>query len=206
MPQGIGEGFLEDVPFELSFGRGSSWGLGVGEGCGGRSQGEPGCVRAAGAGQEVVRPDWDEPQSFKDRLPLVPGSLLEALGIQPTTEPESRQAEVWVPLARGSICSPPVEFTTAHLVFFIDKLTSASKDSLSAHTSPSQSPNSVHSSRRGSISSVSSVSSVLDEKDDDRIRCCTHCKDTLLKREQQIDEKERTPDIVRLYEVTPGPA
>ncbi|XP_054990709.1 rabenosyn-5 [Sorex araneus] len=81
-----------------------------------------------------------------------------------------------------------------------NKLTSASKDSLSAHTSPSQSPNSVHGSRRGSISSVSSVSSVLDEKDDDRIRCCTHCKDTLLKREQQIDEKEHTPDIVKLYE------
>ncbi|XP_012664706.1 rabenosyn-5 [Otolemur garnettii] len=83
---------------------------------------------------------------------------------------------------------------------FASKLTSASKDSLSAHTSPSQSPNSVHGSRRGSISSMSSVSSVLDEKDDDRIRCCTHCKDTLLKREQQIDEKEHTPDIVKLYE------
>lgn len=38
MPQGIGEGFLEDVPFELSSGRGSSWGLGIGEGCGGRSR------------------------------------------------------------------------------------------------------------------------------------------------------------------------
>lgn len=86
---------------------------------------------------------------------------------------------------------------------FTDKLTSASKDSLSTLTSPSQSPNSVHGSRRGSISSMSSVSSVLDEKDDDRIRCCTHCKDTLLKREQQIDEKEHTPDIVKLYEVTP---
>lgn len=83
---------------------------------------------------------------------------------------------------------------------FANKLTSASKDSLSTHTSPSQSPNSVHGSRRGSISSVSSVSSVLDEKDDDRIRCCTHCKDTLLKREQQIDEKEHTPEIVKLYE------
>lgn len=81
-----------------------------------------------------------------------------------------------------------------------NKLTSASKDSLSTHTSPSQSPNSVHGSRRGSISSVSSVSSVLDEKDDDRIRCCAHCKDTLLKREQQMDEKEHTPDIVKLYE------
>lgn len=83
---------------------------------------------------------------------------------------------------------------------FANKLTSASKDSLSTHTSPSQSPNSVHGSRRGSISSVSSVSSVLDEKDDDRIRCCTHCKDTLLKRERQIDEKEHTPEIVKLYE------
>jgi rabenosyn-5 len=49
---------------------------------------------------------------------------------------------------------------------------------------------------------MSSVSSVLDEKDDDRIRCCTHCKDKLLKREQQMDEKEHTPDIVKLYEVT----
>lgn len=87
-------------------------------------------------------------------------------------------------------------------MWFVDKLTSASKDSLSTHTSPSQSPNSVHGSRRGSISSMSSVSSVLDEKDDDRIRCCTHCKDKLLKREQQMDEKEHTPDIVKLYEVT----
>ncbi|NXG62595.1 RBNS5 protein, partial [Hemiprocne comata] len=80
------------------------------------------------------------------------------------------------------------------------KLTSASKEALSAHTSPSSSPNSVHGSRRGSISSISSVSSVLDEKDDDRIRCCRHCKDTLLKREQQIDEREHTPEIVKLYE------
>uniref|UniRef100_A0A8D1XY13 Rabenosyn, RAB effector n=2 Tax=Sus scrofa TaxID=9823 RepID=A0A8D1XY13_PIG len=98
----------------------------------------------------------------------------------------------------GSImCKKCMELISLPLA---NKLTSASKDSLSAHTSPSQSPNSVHGSRRGSISSVSSVSSVLDEKDDDRIRCCTHCKDTLLKKEQQIDEKEHTPDIVKLYE------
>uniref|UniRef100_A0A8C6G1Y7 Rabenosyn, RAB effector n=1 Tax=Moschus moschiferus TaxID=68415 RepID=A0A8C6G1Y7_MOSMO len=98
----------------------------------------------------------------------------------------------------GSImCKKCMELISLPLA---NKLTSASKDSLSAHTSPSQSPNSVHGSRRGSISSLSSVSSVLDEKDDDRIRCCTHCKDTLLKREQQIDEKEHTPDIVKLYE------
>ncbi|XP_011355714.1 rabenosyn-5 [Pteropus vampyrus] len=98
----------------------------------------------------------------------------------------------------GSImCKKCMELISLPLA---NKLTSASKDSLSTHTSPSQSPNSVHGSRRGSISSMSSVSSVLDERDDDRIRCCTHCKDTLLKREQQIDEKEHTPDIVKLYE------
>ncbi|XP_049622461.1 rabenosyn-5 [Suncus etruscus] len=98
----------------------------------------------------------------------------------------------------GSImCKKCMELISLPLA---NKLTSASKESLSTHTSPSQSPNSVHSSRRGSISSMSSVSSVLDEKDDDRIRCCTHCKDTLVKREQQIDEKEHTPDIVKLYE------
>nr|XP_003217831.1 PREDICTED: rabenosyn-5 [Anolis carolinensis]XP_008103530.1 PREDICTED: rabenosyn-5 [Anolis carolinensis] len=83
---------------------------------------------------------------------------------------------------------------------FANKLTTASKEVLASHTSPNCSPNSVQGSRRGSISSVSSVSSVMDEKDDDRIRCCRHCKDTLLKREQQIDEREYTPDIVKLYE------
>ncbi|KAM9592840.1 rabenosyn-5 isoform 2-T4 [Trichechus inunguis] len=98
----------------------------------------------------------------------------------------------------GSImCKKCMEFISLPLA---NKLTSASKDSLSTHTSPSHSPTSVHGSRRGSISSMSSVSSVLDEKDDDRIRCCMHCKDTLLKREQQIDEKEHTPDVVKLYE------
>ncbi|XP_076972565.1 rabenosyn-5 isoform X2 [Tamandua tetradactyla] len=98
----------------------------------------------------------------------------------------------------GSImCKKCMELISLSLA---NKLTSASKDALSTHTSPNQSPNSVQGSRRGSISSMSSVSSVLDEKDDDRIRSCTHCKETLLKREQQIDEKEHTPDIVKLYE------
>lgn len=83
---------------------------------------------------------------------------------------------------------------------FANKLTSASKDSLSTHTSPSQSPSSVHGSRRGSLSSLSSGSSVLDEKDEERIRCCRHCRDTLLKRAQQMDEQEHTPTIVKLYE------
>ncbi|XP_009632104.1 rabenosyn-5 [Egretta garzetta] len=98
----------------------------------------------------------------------------------------------------GSImCKKCMELVTLPLA---SKLTSASKEALGSHTSPNSSPNSVHGSRRGSISSISSVSSVLDEKDDDRIRCCRHCKDTLLKREQQIDEKEYTPEIVKLYE------
>ncbi|XP_061474442.1 rabenosyn-5 [Rhineura floridana] len=83
---------------------------------------------------------------------------------------------------------------------FANKLTTASKEVLASHTSPNCSPNSIQGSRRGSISSISSVSSVLDDKDDDRLRCCRHCKDTLLKREQQIDEREYTPDIVKLYE------
>ncbi|XP_012923186.2 rabenosyn-5 isoform X2 [Heterocephalus glaber] len=81
-----------------------------------------------------------------------------------------------------------------------NKLTSASRDALSTHTSPNQSPGSVHGSRRGSIGSVSSMSSVLDEKENERIRCCRHCKDTLLRREQQMDEREHTPAITRLYE------
>lgn len=97
-------------------------------------------------------------------------------------------------------------FTAACPVLFTDKLTSASRDSLSTQTSPSQSPSSIQGSRRGSSSSVSSASSVLDEKEDERVRCCTHCKAALLKREQQMDEKQRTPDIVKLYEVTAGPA
>ncbi|XP_027495943.1 rabenosyn-5 isoform X3 [Corapipo altera] len=98
----------------------------------------------------------------------------------------------------GSImCKKCMELISLPLA---SKLTSASKEALGSQSSPSSSPNSVHGSRRGSISSISSVSSVLDEKDDDRIRCCRHCKDTLLKREQQIDEKEYTPEIVKLYE------
>ncbi|CAI9623868.1 unnamed protein product [Staurois parvus] len=84
---------------------------------------------------------------------------------------------------------------------FANKLTSASKHSASSHSSPNLSPNtSAQTSRRGSISSLSSVSSVLEEKDDDKIRCCQHCKDTLLKREMQMDEKEHTPEIVRHYQ------
>lgn len=57
-------------------------------------------------------------------------------------------------------------------------------------------------SRRGSISSLSSVTSMLEEKDDEKIRCCHHCMDTLLKRQQKLEEKDHVPDIVKLYEVS----
>ncbi|XP_040264300.1 rabenosyn-5 [Bufo bufo] len=99
----------------------------------------------------------------------------------------------------GSImCKRCTELIT---IPFANKLTSASKHSISAHGSPNLSPNtSAQTSRRGSISSLSSVSSVLEEKDDDKIRCCQHCKDTLLKREMQMDEKEHTPEIVKIYQ------
>lgn len=56
-------------------------------------------------------------------------------------------------------------------------------------------------SRRGSISSLSSVTSMLEEKDDEKIRCCHHCMDTLLKRQQKLEEKDHMPDVVKLYEV-----
>lgn len=44
---------------------------------------------------------------------------------------------------------------------------------------------------------------MLEEKDDDRVRCCRHCMDTLLRRQQKLEEKDHVPDIVKLYEV-PG--
>lgn len=55
--------------------------------------------------------------------------------------------------------------------------------------------------RRGSISSLSSVTSMLEEKDDEKIRCCHHCMDKLLKRQEKLEEKDHVPDVVKLYEV-----
>ncbi|KAG2471296.1 rabenosyn-5 [Polypterus senegalus] len=99
----------------------------------------------------------------------------------------------------GSImCKKCMEFLTLP---FASKMTSITKGVPSSVASPSQSPSSsVQGSRRGSISSLSSVSSVLEEKDDDRIRCCRHCMDTLLKHEQQMEEKDHIPEIVKYYE------
>uniref|UniRef100_A0A4W3K1K4 Rabenosyn, RAB effector n=1 Tax=Callorhinchus milii TaxID=7868 RepID=A0A4W3K1K4_CALMI len=98
----------------------------------------------------------------------------------------------------GSImCKKCMQFLTLALA---NKLTSASREAVALSHSPSQSPGSSRSSRRGSINSVSSISSILEEKVDERIRCCRHCSVTLLRREQQIDEKENVPEIVKLYE------
>ncbi|XP_018617724.1 rabenosyn-5 [Scleropages formosus] len=103
----------------------------------------------------------------------------------------------------GSImCKKCMEFVPLPLAH---KLTSSTREALCAPGSPGQSQSppgagSAQGSRRGSISSLSSVSSVLEEKDEDRIRCCRHCMDTLLRKQEKLEEKERVPDIVKLYE------
>lgn len=105
----------------------------------------------------------------------------------------------------GSImCRRCMEFVPLPLA---QKLISGTREALCVPGSPvhSQSPptgggSSGMGSRRGSISSLSSVTSMLEEKDDEKIRCCHHCMDTLLKRQQKLDEKDHVPDIVKLYE------
>lgn len=91
---------------------------------------------------------------------------------------------------------------------FTEKLSSGTREAHSITGSPvhSQSLTSGGNSgglgpRRGSISSLSSVTSMLEEKDDEKIRCCHHCMDKLLKIQQKLEEKDHVPDIVKLYEV-----
>lgn len=104
--------------------------------------------------------------------------------------------------------------SSVRLVFtfgpFTEKLINGTREALCVHGSPGQSQSPPAGgggggggmgSRRGSISSLSSVTSMLEEKDDEKIRCCHHCMDTLLKRQQKLEEKDHTPDIVKLYEV-----
>lgn len=86
-----------------------------------------------------------------------------------------------------------------------DKLTSGTREALWA-PGQSGSPGSTgpvvqQTLRRGSISSISSVTSVLEEKDEDRVRCCRHCMDVLLRHQRKLEEKDHVPDIVKLYEV-----
>ncbi|XP_068197329.1 rabenosyn-5 [Antennarius striatus] len=105
----------------------------------------------------------------------------------------------------GSImCRRCMEFV---LLPTAQKLISGTREALCFPGSPakSQSPpagsgGTGMGSRRGSISSLSSVTSMLEEKDDEKIRCCQHCLDTLLKRQQKLEEKDHVPDIVKLYE------
>ncbi|XP_028265770.1 rabenosyn-5 [Parambassis ranga] len=105
----------------------------------------------------------------------------------------------------GSImCRKCMEFVPLPLA---QKLINGTREALCVPGSPSQSQSppsggssSGMGSRRGSISSLSSVTSMLEEKDDEKIRCCHHCMDTLLKRQQKLEEKDHVPDIVKLYE------
>ncbi|XP_032377025.1 rabenosyn-5 [Etheostoma spectabile] len=105
----------------------------------------------------------------------------------------------------GSImCRKCMEFIPLPLA---QKLINGTREALCVPGSPiqSQSPpagggSSGMGSRRGSISSLSSVTSMLEEKDDEKIRCCHHCMDTLLKIQQKLEEKNRMPDVVKLYE------
>uniref|UniRef100_A0A1A8MY03 Zinc finger, FYVE domain containing 20 n=1 Tax=Nothobranchius pienaari TaxID=704102 RepID=A0A1A8MY03_9TELE len=100
----------------------------------------------------------------------------------------------------GSImCRRCMEFVPLPLA---QKLINGTREALCVPGSPSQTqyqPAGMGS-RRGSISSLSSVASILEEKDDEKIRCCHHCMDTLLKRQQKLDEKDHVPDVVKLYE------
>uniref|UniRef100_A0A1A8QY46 Zinc finger, FYVE domain containing 20 n=1 Tax=Nothobranchius rachovii TaxID=451742 RepID=A0A1A8QY46_9TELE len=100
----------------------------------------------------------------------------------------------------GSImCRRCMEFVPLPLA---QKLINGTREALCVPGSPSQTPYQPAGmgSRRGSISSLSSVASILEEKDDEKIRCCHHCMDTLLKRQQKLDEKDHVPDVVKLYE------
>lgn len=105
----------------------------------------------------------------------------------------------------GSImCRRCMEFIPLPMA---QKLINGTRDALCVSGSPSQSQSppagggsSGMGSRRGSITSLSSVASILEEKDDEKIRCCHHCMDTLLKRQQKLEEKDHVPDIVKLYD------
>ncbi|XP_016336206.1 rabenosyn-5 [Sinocyclocheilus anshuiensis] len=102
----------------------------------------------------------------------------------------------------GSImCRKCTEFIPLPLAY---KLTSGTREALWA-PGQSGSPGSAgpvmqQTSRRGSINSISSVTSVLEEKDEDRVRCCRHCMDALLRHQHKLEEKDHVPDIIKLYE------
>nr|XP_012604014.1 rabenosyn-5 [Microcebus murinus] len=79
-----------------------------------------------------------------------------------------------------------------------NKLTSASREALGAEASPGQS-------RRGSVGSVGSSASLLEDREEDGlIRTCRHCKDTLLRHQERLDERDRTPEVASLYQFLPS--
>ncbi|XP_078064302.1 rabenosyn-5-like [Mustelus asterias] len=97
----------------------------------------------------------------------------------------------------GSImCRRCTHFLT---VLFAQKLTKAVRASVTAGGNsggPDRGAGTLESGRR---LSVSSVSSLLEEKDDDRIMTCQHCKGILEQRERRLEEKESSPVILQLY-------
>ncbi|XDV48361.1 hypothetical protein PO909_017783 [Leuciscus waleckii] len=99
----------------------------------------------------------------------------------------------------GSImCRKCTEFLPLPMAY---KLTSGSREALWAPgQTGSPGPVTQQTLRRGSINSISSVTSVLEEKDEDRVRCCHHCMDSLLRYQRKLEEKDHVPDIVKLYE------
>ncbi|XP_077086418.1 rabenosyn-5 [Siphateles boraxobius] len=99
----------------------------------------------------------------------------------------------------GSImCRKCTEFLPLPMAY---KLTNGSREALWAPgQTGSPGPVTQQTLRRGSINSISSVTSVLEEKDEDRVRCCHHCMDALLRYQRRLEEKDHVPDIVKLYE------
>ncbi|XP_067883139.1 rabenosyn-5-like, partial [Heterodontus francisci] len=98
----------------------------------------------------------------------------------------------------GSImCKRCAQFLT---VDFAHKLTRAVRASMAAggtSCGPDRAVGSFESRRR---LSVTSVASLLEEKDDDRIMSCQHCKGILEQRERRLDEKDNSPVITQFYE------
>ncbi|GCC42993.1 hypothetical protein chiPu_0027069, partial [Chiloscyllium punctatum] len=56
----------------------------------------------------------------------------------------------------------------------------------------------------GRRQSVSSIGSLLEDRDDDGILSCQHCKGILEQQERRLDERESSPVITQLYTVRHG--
>ncbi|XP_067836854.1 rabenosyn-5, partial [Heptranchias perlo] len=85
-------------------------------------------------------------------------------------------------------------------VSFAQKLTSAVRASVTAGGSPCAADQTAGSGESARRLSVASVSSLLEEKEDDRIMSCQHCRGILEQRERRLEEKDSSPVIAQLYE------